>query len=186
MTIIVGVVSDGHVYLGADSRGTHDCLSRPFIHPKAWAQSGLVLGLTGRVREQQIIQYCTSLPSPPEGDADLMRWLCSTFIDAIREARKSAGYDERIDGQGQCEYGPVLMVGVRGRLFVLHGDYSVAEYLDAAAIGSGETAAWGSLRTTETLKLQDPKERLLLALEAACAHNVYCGPPYSFASTRTE
>jgi len=184
MTIIVGTIETDHVYLGADSCASHGCLLRPFHQSKVWRQGDLVLGLSGRVRETQILRYLTELPSVPT-DGDLMPWLVGPVIDAIRSARKSAGHDERIEGQSECEYGPVLLLGVRGQLFGMHGDYSVSEYPDGAAVGSGEVAAWGSLRTSQAVGVSNPRERVRLALEAACAHDIYCAPPFSFVDTES-
>lgn len=183
MTIVVGVVEDGHVYLGADSRGSWGSLARPLTESKVWTQAGMVLGLTGRCREAQIIQHLTVLPSVPEDASRLVPWLCSDFIDAIRATRKTAGYDERMEGQSLCEYGPGLILGVRGRLFVVHGDYSVAEYPNGAAMGSGEAAARGSLHTSAALGV-GAEQRVTLALEAACTHDIYCAPPFTCVSTK--
>lgn len=185
MTIIVGVPNGKHVYLGADSRATNGSLVRPNPHPKVWKKDGMVFGVSGRVRESQVIQHLTAFPALPEPDC-LMSWLVGPFIDAIRSSVKAAGYDERIDGQPQCEYGPVMLVGVLGRLFGLHGDYSVAEYPDGGAIGSGEVAAWGSLQTSLLFDEESPRERIRLALIAACAHDIYCAPPFTFVSTEPE
>lgn len=59
----------------------------------------------------------------------------------------------------------------------------MGEYPNGGAIGSGETAAWGSLHTTGALGCSGPVERIQLALEAACAHDLYCGPPFTYVST---
>lgn len=198
MTIIVGVTHDKNVYIGADSRSTWGDLVRPNVQPKVWrttlgTEDGdpheVVFGVSGRVREQQILRYRTQFPALPTTADGLVPWLVGPFNDAFRVARKDAGFDERIEGQPNCEYGPVVMLGTMGRLFVLHGDHSVAEYEDSAAVGSGETAAWGSLHTTAALdtdhgaiaRALGPGDRVRLALEAACAHSTGCAPPLVYA-----
>lgn len=178
MTVIVGVPHGGRVYLGADSQTTSGSLSRHSHEGKLWAHGAMVFGLTGSPREAQILQYATALPELPATE-HVHRWLCTEFVSAVREARKAAGYDERCTAQANVEAGPMIMFGLFGRLFAMYGDYQVSEYPDGAAVGSGETVARGSLHTTAQYDML-PRTRIDLALAAACAHDVYCAPPFTY------
>jgi hypothetical protein len=172
MTIIVGAIKGATAWVGADRQSTSNSTITPFSHAKVWRQGLFVIAVTGSWRESQIIEHATSLPSPPEDPGAVMRWLVVDVIDIVRAARKDAGFDEKkTDG---VEIGPNVMLGLRGRLFVIYSDYQVAEAFDSAAIGCGRDFALGSLATTKALGWS-AKRRVAAAIEATCAHDAYCG-----------
>lgn len=181
MTVIVGIPHDGRVYLGADSQVTSGYLTEHYHEGKLWSHGAMVFGLTGSPREQQLLQYATAVPELPQPD-QLHSWLCTTFVNVIREARKAAGYDERKNDQANVEYGPHAMIGVHGRLFVVMCDYAVLEHPHGTAIGSGATAARGSLHTSAQYII-GVRQRIDLALQAACANDIYCAPPFTYVTS---
>ncbi len=60
-------------------------------------------------------------------------------------------------------------------------DFQLNEIKKYTAIWSGSLFAFGSLHSTENLKIP-PQERILLALEAAANFDVSTGPPFNIFS----
>lgn len=179
MTVIVGLPYKGRVYLGGDSAATSGWHSRlHLIESKVWEQGGCVFGLTGGCREAQIIQHRLPVPERKDG-VDVLRWLAVDFVDALRQARKDSGHDEKLTTGP--EVGCHFMMGVKGRLFVLFNDYSFVEQPHGYAIGSGGDLAIGSLHTSRLL-MKQPTKRIAAALQAA-AYNNTCAPPFTYVNT---
>ena len=175
MTCIVGIAHKNRVYLGADTQGTAG--GRITRGPDKLVTVGpVIVGFCGSYRSPQILQHKVTLPDP---GVDLVRWLSVDFVDAWRAARKESGDETKYtDGSESCGAG--LLIGLQGRLFWLERDYSVFE-MPEHAIGSGGTAARGSLHTSAQLWTQ-PRRRLTAALDAACSLNSGCSAPYTFLS----
>jgi ATP-dependent protease HslVU (ClpYQ) peptidase subunit len=179
VTVLVGVVHNGRTWVGADSATTNGDVVAASTQPKVWQQGDFVFACTGALREQQIIQHRVTLPNMNDS-TDVLRYLCIDFADALRQARKDSGFDEKVT-TGQ-ELGPVLLIGYEDRLFTMDSYYAVEEFADFAARGCGRELAMGSLHTTAGI-WRDPRKRITAALEAACSVNAYCKPPFTIVCT---
>lgn len=183
MTVIVGIPHNDRVYLGGDAQGTGQGSYDIRVEPKVWERDGLVFGSTSSFRAAQILRYRTTLPDLPEDAEDddaLWPWLVNDFVDALREARRAAGSETKF-GDGS-ESGPQFMLGVVGRLFVVDTDYQVYEQPRGFAVGSGSPEARGSLHTSAGF-WRSPERRIRAALEAACAIDPSCRPPFTIVKT---
>lgn len=146
---------------------------------KVFALGPYVMGFTSSFRMGQLLRYALD---PPALSGDLDRFMCTTFIDAVRTCLKNGGWARKDSEQ---EEGGTFLVGVNGRLFVIHDDYQVAESVDGyAAIGSGDEVALGALYATADSPVP-PCQRLTVALNAAAHHNGGVRGPFAFASTET-
>ena len=181
MTIIVGAIKGASVWVGGDRQTTSGSTIVPASGSKLWRQGAFVFGSTGSPRESQIIEHATTLPKPPTDPDDVIPWLVVDVVNLIRSARKESGYDEK--EKTGTELGPILMMGLRGRLFVIYQDYQVDEFDDYAAVGCGTNCALGSLATTRGMRWS-AKRRVLSALEATCAHDAYCSGPFDILQAR--
>ncbi len=83
------------------------------------------------------------------------------------------------DGAGtDSSYGQVRRIDKK---VFKNGDYQVGESHDKYnAVGCGEDLALGALYVTAS---RPPKERITLALNAACHHSAGCAGPYTILST---
>lgn len=181
MTCIVGIVHNGKTYLGGDSAGVSGLDITIRKDKKVFVNGEFVMGFTSSFRMGQVLQYDFT---PPEiGDeTDMMAYMVRTFIPAVRESFKEAGYS-KIDSNR--ETGGCFLVGVRGHLFQVDSDFQVGENLDGyAAVGCGESYAMGSLFTTSTHTTLKPKWRLEQALEAATKFSGGVCAPFNFVHTR--
>jgi ATP-dependent protease HslVU (ClpYQ) peptidase subunit len=162
MTCIAGIAEDGNVWIGADSAGVSgtDLVIRK--DRKVFAVGNYIIGFTTSFRMGQILAASFE---PPEAssDADLEKFMRTEFIDAVRKALKAGGYASEHD---KTERGGDFLVGYRGRLFHIAGDYQVGESLDGLyAVGCGAPFALGCLFSNRNRN--HPRERIHEALMAA-------------------
>ena len=174
MTVLVGIAHEGRVYMGADTAETWGSKQYP-LPSKLWRAGPFVFGAVGCSREAQIVQHRLQIPER-HADVPLLRWLVNDFVDALRTAKNDAGYTEKTTAG--VEQGPVLLFGIEGRLFTMASSFAIAEHREFA-LGSGSTAALGSLHTSGQYAI-GVRTRLDLALQAACANDIYCAPPFTY------
>lgn len=147
---------------------------------KAFRKGPYVFGFTTSFRMGQLLRY-RLVTQPPDPDADLHEYMCTTFADAVRNCLKDGGWAERDKDR---ESGGNFLAGVNGRLFEVHSDYQVAEREDPfAATGCGEDFVLGSLHTSASLGWP-PEKRLRAALEAAGRFSAGVRGPFRLVSTR--
>ena len=174
MTVIVGVVHEGRVYLGGDSAGVGGLDVTVRSDVKVFRNGPFVLGFTDSFRMGQLLHHALTPPAP-EGDLD--RFMCTTFIDAVRDCLSGGGYASTTNG---TEAGGTFLVGVAGRLFQVNSDYQVGESRDRYdAIGCGSGYALGVLHLTGRQQMP-PRSRLRLALEAAAHHSAGVRAPFRY------
>jgi ATP-dependent protease HslVU (ClpYQ) peptidase subunit len=163
MTCIVGLVHEGAIYIGGDSAGvsTGDLSLSVRQDRKVFRNGDCVMGFTTSFRMGQLLAYRLSVPKPREGD-DVMAFMVGDFMNAVRQCLKDGGFAAAKDG---VECGGTFLVGYRGRLFSIYGDYQVGENSHGyAACGCGELIAMGSLHASVG---QPPEDRVRGALTAA-------------------
>jgi hypothetical protein len=164
VTAVVGLVHDGDVYMGADSAGSSTSYIALRSDPKVFITGSYLIGYTTSFRMGQLLKYSFEAPKPPDTSDDLMRFMATEFIDAIRSCFKSGGWSEI---EKNRETGGSFLVGVSGRLFEVEGDYQLSEETQGyAACGSGALVALGSMHTTAYTSF-GPYKRIELALKAA-------------------
>lgn len=171
MTCIVGVTLNNKVYIGGDSAGVggYDLVHRK--DEKVFKNGDFLFGFTSSFRMGQLLRYSFS-PPPMKENQDLYAYMVTDFIDAVRYCMKNGGYMRKEDG---AEEGGHFLVGHKGRLFHIEGDFQVGESVESyASVGCGSSYAMGSMFSTEGM---DPQERINIALKAAERFSAgVCGP----------
>lgn len=170
MTCIVGLVYNGHVYVGGDSAavevGGYAVQTR--ADEKVFQRGSYIMGFSGSFRMGQLLRYAGSLPDPPAveaGSIELYRFMCTTFIDSVREIFKAGGFTAKETADAELIQGEFI-VAVHGKLFAVHTDYQVAQSSDGfTSVGCGYQIALGALYASRGWA--DPILRVKLALEAA-------------------
>lgn len=179
MTCIVGIVDEDKVYIGGDSAGVAGLNLWVRADLKVFNIGEFVFGFTSSFRMGQLLQY--SFTPPKIGNGDLMKYMATDFVDAVRETLKAGGYaqiDKNVEKAG------AFLVGVRGRLFSIEDDYQVGETICGYnAVGCGASFALGSLATTEGQDLP-PKQKVRIALEAAEKFSAGVSKPFTIKTTR--
>jgi hypothetical protein len=191
MTCIVGVVQDGRVWVGGDSASVGGYEMSVSAVPKVWVKDGFAYGCTTSWRMNQLLRYSFHPPKPRE-EADLMGYMCTDFIDAVRNCFRVGGF---LSKEKEAESGGTFLVGYKGRLFRVDSDYQVGEAMCGYdACGCGESHARGSLYTTNVVmvpgihdpasptlpapQLIAPEQRLYIALNAAEQHSAGVRGPH--------
>lgn len=189
MTCIVGLESEGKVWIGGDSAGVAGFRS---LHvrsdEKVWVSGRdrdyeqMAFGFTTSFRMGQILRYSMSLPverlevaAKPD---DEMKFMSTTFIDRVRKALKDGGFAKVDSG---VDSGGTFLVGWRGKLWAIYDDFQVGRAKQGfIGVGCGDVIAEGALFALEASKSkQVPKDRVLTALMAAEALNAGVRGPFN-------
>jgi hypothetical protein len=185
MTCIVGIASQGRVFIGGDSAGVggYDLTVRN--DRKVFRNGDFVMGFTTSFRMGQLLAFAFNPPKPREG-TDVFAYMVTDFVDAARATMKTGGFSRVKDTNS--EQGGVFLVGYAGRLFKIESDFQVGESIygfDAA--GCGDQLALGSLHTsskaTGLFTATDPEERIREALRVAESCSAGVRQPFFIEST---
>lgn len=174
MTVVAGVVGpDGTIHLGADSAASTDRRIDVCRDPKVFSNGDLVIGYVGSVRVGQVLRDVFA--APPIGRASLRRYMVAVLVPALRDVLH---HERDACGDAISPLSPGwLLVGARGRLFRMCGDYQIAEpYRGFDAIGTGGPFALGALHATAALT---PRARVRCALETAAAFTPNVRRPFT-------
>lgn len=173
LTCIVGVAHGGNVWIGGDSAGVAGYAITLRADKKVFRNGDFIFGFTSSFRMGQLLEYSLNPPTR-HPDTDVFKYMVTDFADAVRACLKAGGFASRSD---EAESGGTFLVGYEGRLFRVDEDYQIGESIDRFdACGCGEEFALGSLHVTKKLK---PRERVKVALEAACHFSAGVRPPVS-------
>lgn len=181
MTAIVGLIHNGAAHIGGDSAGVGDHYSLTVrADAKVFTNGPYVMGFTSSFRMGQLLRWALKAPEP---DGDLEAFMATTFVDAVRDCLREGGW---ISKESERERGGDFLVGIRGRLFCIQGDFQVAEAADGyAAVGCGYHLALGALYATAKSRMA-PDKRVRLALEAAERFNAGVRGPFAIVNQEAE
>lgn len=182
MTCIVGLVENDTVWLGADSAGVAGRDLTVRSDPKVFINGEYAIGFTSSFRMGQLLHYSFNPPEP--ATEDLPKFMSTVFVNEIRECFKLGGYQRK---DNEVESGGTFLVGVKGRLFYVGGDYQVGTTEDGyMAVGCGAEVARGSLYATRhvnsAMESLTPESRLIKALSASEHHNAGVRAPFRVVS----
>lgn len=171
MTCIAAVTDGETVWMGGDSAGIDDNLALGLgKETKVWENGGILFGASGSFRVSQVLRWHLEVP-PADPKMDPLKYITGPLVDAIRIALENAGALTVWEEDHTESMGGDVLIAYKGRVFELMCDFGVGELIhDYGATGCGGALACGSLATTEEFDLT-PKERIVLALEAAERHN---------------
>lgn len=167
MTILVGLVNRGKVYMGADRSMSDNNYITALARPKIRKTGPFIIGFSGSLGTGQLSTYATY---PEINTTDLGSWMRISFCGALQRAAEEFKIDINNDDNGAD-----LLVGVAGRLFEISTmDWSVGEYT-MCATGSGYPYAMGSLHTSRYT--DDPTWRIKEAVSASIKYSPSCVGP---------
>ena len=179
MTIIAGIRHPTGVYMAADSAAAVGWTMVVRDDVKLRRNGHYLIGFTSSWRMGQLLHYALKPPEPPDDVRQLHEFMCTTWVDAVRDCLKAGGWAKVENNQ---EQGGAFLVGVRGRLFIVHADYQVGEPADEfAAVGCGDDAAHGAMHATRG---RPPRRRLMAAMAAAERFSNGVRGPFTYLSIR--
>lgn len=163
MTCIAGLAQGGHVYIGGDSATFNGQTVFIGAGGKVFRRDEFIIGSAGARRMNDLVRFSLELP-PPEAETDLDVYMTTVFATAVRDALRKGGNLE-VDASLHEMADGMMLVGVRGSLYIIDSDFAAVRVIDGiAAVGSGMDVALGALHVTEDLP---PEKRIQRALEAA-------------------
>ena len=170
MTCIIGLEHKGVVYIGGDSAGVSGLSITVRSDEKVFTNGTFIMGFTTSFRMGQLLRYKFDAPNQASG-VDDMRYMVTTFIDAVRKCFFDNGFGSKEDNQGGT-----FLVGYKGKLYSIQGDFQVGKVAAGyAAVGSGTDLALGAMFANVKLK---PADRIKNALSAASTFNAGVMPPF--------
>lgn len=189
MTCIVGIIKDGNVYLGGDSAGVDlkglSIQSRKDVKVfkvKNNYGNKFVVGYTSSFRMGQLLRFSFKPPFFSD-DRDIYEYMCTDFVESVRQLFRERGYAENEKGQ---ESGGTFLVGFKGRLFYVDDDYQIGEMNDNyASVGCGYPYALGALMATENTDMPT-LSRIEAALKAAQKFSAGVREPFTFETLEAE
>lgn len=164
MTCIVGIVGKKHIYMGGDSAGVGGLSLHIRADEKVFVKENMIFGITGSFRMGNLLRFKLQIPEHPV-KMDNYEYMCTAFIDAIRDCFKAGGFAHRKDDVEEMD--GTFIVGYKGQLYEIEGDYQVGMLrVNYHAVGCGRDLATGAMFASQGHKLPE-RQRILIALEAA-------------------
>ena len=174
MTVIVGLVEDGKVYMGGDRGMSDDKFIGSMLQPKIKVIGNMLIGYAASLGAGQIAHY---IEYPQPKDDNVHKYVRTVVVKTLMDAYQEYGLDFTEDEKAAADF----LIGINGHLFELNtNDWSVAQY-EQVATGSGFAYAMGSLHATSQYDI-GPKERIKLALEASIKYSPSCQGPVDILS----
>jgi ATP-dependent protease HslVU (ClpYQ) peptidase subunit len=175
MTCIIGLESEGSVFVGGDSAASAGNMVRAVAVDKVFQRGPFLIGYTTSFRMGQILRYQVDFPPTEVYDEAYM--VCE-FVEAVRAKFKELGFT-RIENNE--ETGGNFIVGVAGKVWQIESDFQVSRSNDGmAAIGAGSNFALGALMALHDLP---PKKRILEALSVSAWFCGYVTLPFKILET---
>ena len=189
MSVVVAIKKDGIIYMGADSQvscgGTRSTLSNPNNY-KIWAMSDIdncLMGSVGTLRANNVIKVANDLI--PEivdiKDAVDFRFVVRHFVPRLMDELDEYNILLK-DKYDSPNMETDFLFAYHDRLYSISRYGSVIEVDDFCAIGSGSCEALGSLLSS--VKIDDPVERIKMAIKASAAHDIYVDYPIVTSNTK--
>lgn len=170
MTCIVAIAHGGKVYMGADTYGSNGYTGTYVPNPKCFINDEFLIGCTSTFRLIDLLTHKLKMGKIHDDyhkNPDM--FMRTIFIDAVRKCLTENNHITITSGM---ESGGNFLVGYRGKIYEVQPDFSVLNVPDSGgSVGSGESAARGSLWTTKDIKSMKPEKRVLIALQSAEAVN---------------
>ncbi len=173
MTVIVGLVDKGNVYMGGDGAGVAGLHISARSDEKVFHNGPFLLGITSSFRMGNILRYRLVAPKQTTEQTD-HQYLSTDFIDAIRKTFEVNGFGSFRAGS---DTGGTFLVGYNKNLYLIDSDFQVGiPACGYSSVGCGSDLALGSLHSTVG---RNPEERVKMALEAANTFSAGVSPPYT-------
>ena len=181
MTCIVGMIDrkSNKVIIGGDSLSSTNIFISSRKDTKVFKKGSFVIGCTSSFRMIQLLRF--SLVLPEINKKDIYEYMCTDFIDAVRECFSRGGFLQK-EQTGE-ETGGQFLVGYEDRLFIIDNDFQVGEtYDEFNSVGCGSDFALGCIYLLRDKKIPI-ENKIRQALEAAEHFSPFVKQPFIFETT---
>lgn len=171
MTIIIGIEYKDKAYLGSDSAASSEDSTDIIDRSKIIRGSDYMIGYSGTFRLSQILRKM-KFSTKKKKDED---WVF-LFVDKLKELCKQEECIIEDDGE-KCIAGKgELLVCIPGKIYCIQNNFSILRSGHKFHCIGDPAYAYGSLWTTR--RLDNPEERIRLAMEASAQFSPRCAPPF--------
>ena len=181
MSCIVAVTDGKKIWMGADSAGTSpNTLDQVSCKtPKIYKEGDFIIGTVGCLRGMQLMQNYLDMEERGEAIAAVPEAtpfeIVSGLVEDMRQLFSHYGYTQMDSGK---ETGGNFLIGYRGSIFLVQPEYDIIEPgFPYYSVGNGDSAAFGVLYATRERRVS-PKDRVIMALEAAEMFNAAVRRPW--------
>ena len=181
MTCIVGMIDrkSNKVIIGGDSLSSTNIFISSRKDAKVFKKGSFVIGCTSSFRMIQLLRF--SLVLPEINGKDIYEYMCTDFIDAVRECFSKGGFLQK-EQTGE-EIGGQFLVGYEDRLFIIDNDFQVGEtYDEFNSVGCGSDFALGCIYLLRDKNIPI-ENKIRQALEAAEHFSPFVKQPFIFETT---
>ena len=181
MTCIVGMIDrkSNKVIIGGDSLSSTNFFISSRKDTKVFKKGSFVIGCTSSFRMIQLLRF--SLVLPEINGKDIYEYMCTDFIDAVRECFSKGGFLQK-EQTGE-EIGGQFLVGYEDRLFIIDNDFQVGEtYDEFNSVGCGSDFALGCIYLLRDKNIPI-ENKIRQALEAAEHFSPFVKQPFIFETT---
>jgi len=174
LSVVVGLVKDGHVYMAADTRcleGYEKTTAKKLFAKKHLQWGTWAIGVVGYSRNTEIAAELDlkTLKSEDKRKTTIPQ-LCRGYFDALREEISDRGVLK------DCDAESAFLLAVKGRLFQTDPTFCMTEITTLIAIGTGAPYAEATLWALQTYCPDMPPEQMVrTAVDAAIHFNVSVG-----------
>lgn len=175
MTCIIGFIKNKKVYIGGDSAGVGGLDVTLRRDSKVFKNGKFIIGYTSSFRMGQLLRFKLKVKDQDE-EQDDYEYMCTTFIDAVRNCLKENAYTTIDDNVEKIGY---FLVGYNGHLYNIQSDLQVAESYDSFdSVGCGEDYAKGAMEILTKSK-QSPRQIIKKALTIVVKFSGGVRPPFN-------
>ncbi len=188
MSVVVAIKEGKKVYMGADSQSTLGNTRITLRNPnnfKIWKvidSNNTLMACVGAKRDANVIRLVPGIVDEYDEFAKRVnyKFVVKYIVPNIVRELKKAGFIKD-ESYVEC-INSAFLFAYKDKLFFINNDLCVLEINDYVAIGSGSPEAIGSLLSTEG---EDPKTRIVKAIKASAANDIYVDYPIILTDTET-
>ncbi len=180
MSVAVGLVEDGKVWIGTDSALADASSCTPHLNTKLFKKGEVLIGMTGCARSFDVIAHMFRAPAHT-AHMSVDRYMRAAFVPELRQSTIDLKYSED-HKEGVNGHDFRVLVGYQGRLFQINGWFAVLETsYGFDSIGSGSLFSLGVLHD---LRNSDwgASNQIRRAMEAAEFFDPYVKRPFHIKS----
>lgn len=176
MSCVVGYVDNGIIYMGGDSAATGEGTSDQRLRKsekvfllRGRNETDIVVGFCGSYRIGYFLKHCFEIPTAGARQ-EPQNFIYKAFVPDLE--------DQMVRNKIKLS-GSEILVGFRGRLFLIEEDFSPTESMENyEACGDGGPYALGALYVLSKDDKYKPEEKVTMALTASSMYCSVVRPPF--------
>ena len=188
MSLTIALKHDGVVYIGSDSLAYRAGIKHYLTNKNSYrifpvkGCDNMLMSLDGRLLEHNVARCSYLVPDlvAMKGEIDF-EFMVNEFVPHLFDIFDDRNILTKKDNLTYCESD--MIVAFEDKVFTIFSDGAVMECDDYAVIGEGVEEALGSLITT--CNVDNPIERILIALRAGLRNKTRVSYPFVISDTST-